>query len=81
MCATAQTVFVILTTLRLRTRPAAESGGGWLFNTFGMAGAGAFKLPSLLVAVVGASTLLLVYHAALRGVRDALFNLDLDNQS
>ncbi|MEF8724981.1 GlsB/YeaQ/YmgE family stress response membrane protein [Candidatus Accumulibacter phosphatis] len=55
--------------------------GGWLFNTFGMAGAGAFKLPGLLVAVVGASTLLLVYHAALRGVRDALFNLDLDNQS
>jgi uncharacterized membrane protein YeaQ/YmgE (transglycosylase-associated protein family) len=46
-----------------------------------MAGAGAFKLPGLLVAVVGASTLLLVYHAALRGVRDALFNLDLDNQS
>jgi hypothetical protein len=47
MCATAQTVFVILTTLRLRTRPAAESGGGWLFNTFGMAGGGGFNLYSL----------------------------------
>ena len=69
MCATAQTVFVILTTLRLRTRPAAESGGGWLFNTFGMAGGGGFNLYSLLVAVVGASVLLLVYHALSRGLR------------
>ncbi len=60
MCATAQTVFVILTTLRLRTRPAAESGGGWLFNTFGMAGGGGFNLYSLWVAVVGASVLLLL---------------------
>ncbi|WP_434735827.1 GlsB/YeaQ/YmgE family stress response membrane protein [Candidatus Accumulibacter meliphilus] len=53
----------------MRTRPAAESGGGWLFNTFGMAGVGGFNLYSLLVAVVGASVLLLVYHAVSRGLR------------
>ena len=43
--------------------------GGWLFNTFGMAGVGGFNLYSLLVAVVGASVLLLVYHAVSRGLR------------
>ena len=43
--------------------------GGWLFNTFGMPGIGGFNLYSLLVAVVGASVLLLVYHAVSRGTR------------
>ena len=40
--------------------------GGWLFNTFGMAGVTGFNLYSLLVAVVGASALLVVYHAVFR---------------
>jgi uncharacterized membrane protein YeaQ/YmgE (transglycosylase-associated protein family) len=43
--------------------------GGWLFNTFGMPGVGGFNLYSLLVAIVGASVLLLVYHAVSRGTR------------
>ena len=42
--------------------------GGWLFNTFGMAGVGGFNLYSLFVAVVGAALLLVVYHAVSRGV-------------
>ena len=40
--------------------------GGWLFNTFGMTGVTGFNLYSLLVAVVGAATLLVVYHALVR---------------
>ena len=40
--------------------------GGWLFNTFGMAGVTGFNLYSLLVAVVGASVLLFAYHALFR---------------
>ena len=40
--------------------------GGWLFNTFGMAGVSGFNLDSLLVAVVGAIVLLVVYHALSR---------------
>jgi uncharacterized membrane protein YeaQ/YmgE (transglycosylase-associated protein family) len=40
--------------------------GGWLFNTFGMAGITGFNLYSLLVAVVGAAALLVVYHAVFR---------------
>jgi uncharacterized membrane protein YeaQ/YmgE (transglycosylase-associated protein family) len=40
--------------------------GGWLFNTFGMAGVTGFNLYSLLVAVVGAAGLLVVYHALFR---------------
>jgi uncharacterized membrane protein YeaQ/YmgE (transglycosylase-associated protein family) len=40
--------------------------GGWLFNTFGMAGVSGFNLYSLLVAVVGAAALLVVYHALFR---------------
>ena len=40
--------------------------GGWLFNTFGMAGVTGFNLYSLLVAVVGAAALLVVYHALFR---------------
>ncbi|HCZ14706.1 MAG TPA: GlsB/YeaQ/YmgE family stress response membrane protein [Candidatus Accumulibacter sp.] len=55
--------------------------GGWFFNTFGMAGVGEINLYSLLVAVVGAIALLVVYHAVLRGIREVLFNVDLDNQS
>ncbi|MCP5228546.1 GlsB/YeaQ/YmgE family stress response membrane protein [Accumulibacter sp.] len=55
--------------------------GGWFFNTFGTAAVGGFKLYSLLVAVVGAGALLLVYHAVLRSLREALFNLDLENES
>jgi len=43
--------------------------GAWLGNSFGMVGVSGFKLYSLLVAVVGASVLLLVYHAVSRGVR------------
>jgi len=40
--------------------------GGWLFNTFGMAGVTGFGLYGLLVAVVGAAALLVVYHALFR---------------
>ncbi|WP_291995673.1 GlsB/YeaQ/YmgE family stress response membrane protein [Candidatus Accumulibacter sp. ACC003] len=55
--------------------------GGWLFNTFAMADVGEFNHYSLYVAVVGASALLLMYHAALREVREALFSVDIENQS
>ena len=37
--------------------------GGWLFNTFGMAGVTGFNIWSLIVAVIGAVLLLVVYHA------------------
>jgi uncharacterized membrane protein YeaQ/YmgE (transglycosylase-associated protein family) len=40
--------------------------GGWVFNTFGMAGVSGLNLYSLLVAVVGATALLVVYHALFR---------------
>jgi uncharacterized membrane protein YeaQ/YmgE (transglycosylase-associated protein family) len=40
--------------------------GASLFNTFGMAGVLGFNLYSLLVAVVGASLLVVVFHAAYR---------------
>jgi uncharacterized membrane protein YeaQ/YmgE (transglycosylase-associated protein family) len=40
--------------------------GGWLFNTFGMAGVTGFNIYSMLVAVVGAVVVLLVYHAITR---------------
>jgi uncharacterized membrane protein YeaQ/YmgE (transglycosylase-associated protein family) len=40
--------------------------GGWLFNTFGMAGVSGLNLYSLLVAVLGAVAVLVVYHAILR---------------
>jgi uncharacterized membrane protein YeaQ/YmgE (transglycosylase-associated protein family) len=40
--------------------------GGWLFNTFGMAGVTGLNLYSLLVAVVGAALLLVVYHVLFR---------------
>ena len=37
--------------------------GGWLFNTFGMAGVTGFNIWSLIVAVIGAVLLLVIYHA------------------
>ena len=40
--------------------------GGWLFNTFGMAGVTGLNLYSLLVAVLGAVVVLVVYHALIR---------------
>jgi uncharacterized membrane protein YeaQ/YmgE (transglycosylase-associated protein family) len=40
--------------------------GGWLFNTFGMAGVSGVNLYSLLVAVLGAVVVLVVYHALMR---------------
>ena len=40
--------------------------GGWLFNTFGMAGVSGLNLYSLLVAVLGAVLVLVVYHALVR---------------
>jgi uncharacterized membrane protein YeaQ/YmgE (transglycosylase-associated protein family) len=36
--------------------------GGWLFNTFGMAGVSGLNIYSLLVAVVGAVVVLVLYH-------------------
>ena len=41
--------------------------GGWLFNTFGMAGVTGLNIWSVLVSVGGAVLFLVVYHA-LRGV-------------
>jgi uncharacterized membrane protein YeaQ/YmgE (transglycosylase-associated protein family) len=40
--------------------------GGYLFQTFGMAGVTGVNLYSILVAVVGAVVVLLVYHALIR---------------
>lgn len=40
--------------------------GGWLFHTFGMAGATGLNLYSLLVAVLGAVVLLVLYHMVFR---------------
>jgi uncharacterized membrane protein YeaQ/YmgE (transglycosylase-associated protein family) len=40
--------------------------GGWLFNTFGMAGVSGLNLYSLLVAVLGAVAVLIVYHLVMR---------------
>jgi uncharacterized membrane protein YeaQ/YmgE (transglycosylase-associated protein family) len=37
--------------------------GGYLFQTFGMAGVSGVNLYSILVAVVGAVVVLVVYHA------------------
>jgi len=41
--------------------------GGWLFNTFGMAGVTGVNLYSIAVAVVGAIVVLFIYHALVRG--------------
>ncbi len=40
--------------------------GGWLFQTFGMAGVTGVNLYSILVAVVGAVVVLFIYHALVR---------------
>jgi uncharacterized membrane protein YeaQ/YmgE (transglycosylase-associated protein family) len=40
--------------------------GGWLFNRFGMAGVSGLNLYSILVAIVGASVFLMVYHMLIR---------------
>lgn len=42
--------------------------GGWIFRALGTAGATGFNVWSLLVAVVGAVTLLLIGHAVRRTV-------------
>jgi uncharacterized membrane protein YeaQ/YmgE (transglycosylase-associated protein family) len=40
--------------------------GGYLFQTFGMAGVTGVNLYSILVAVVGAIVFLVIYHALFR---------------
>ncbi len=40
--------------------------GGFLFQTFGMAGVSGINLYSILVAVVGAIVVLFIYHALIR---------------
>jgi uncharacterized membrane protein YeaQ/YmgE (transglycosylase-associated protein family) len=40
--------------------------GGYLFQTFGMAGVTGFNIYSILVAVVGAVVFLVLYHALFR---------------
>ena len=40
--------------------------GGYLFQTFGMAGVSGVNLYSILVAVVGAVVVLVIYHAIFR---------------
>jgi uncharacterized membrane protein YeaQ/YmgE (transglycosylase-associated protein family) len=40
--------------------------GGYLFQTFGMAGVTGVNLYSILVAVVGAIVFLIIYHALFR---------------
>jgi uncharacterized membrane protein YeaQ/YmgE (transglycosylase-associated protein family) len=40
--------------------------GGYLFQTFGMAGVSGVNLYSILVAVVGAVVVLVLYHAIFR---------------
>ncbi len=42
--------------------------GGYLFQTFGMAGVTGVNLYSILVAVVGAVVVLVIYHAIRRRV-------------
>ena len=43
--------------------------GGWLFNTFGMAGVSGLNLYSVFVAVVGAMVVLVTYHLLVRRAR------------
>jgi uncharacterized membrane protein YeaQ/YmgE (transglycosylase-associated protein family) len=43
--------------------------GGYLFQTFGMAGVTGVNIYSILVAVVGAVVVLFVYHAIFRSPR------------
>ena len=41
--------------------------GGWLFNTFGMAGVSGLNVYSFVVAIVGAIVVLAAYHLVARG--------------
>lgn len=41
--------------------------GGWLFNLVGASGVTGLNLYGVLVAVVGASIILILYHASFRG--------------
>jgi uncharacterized membrane protein YeaQ/YmgE (transglycosylase-associated protein family) len=40
--------------------------GGWLFNTFGMAGVTGLNIYSVLVAIAGAVVFLVIYHLLIR---------------
>ena len=40
--------------------------GGWLFRLFGMSGVTGLNLYSLIVAVLGATVLLFIYHQLIR---------------
>jgi uncharacterized membrane protein YeaQ/YmgE (transglycosylase-associated protein family) len=40
--------------------------GGWLFNTFGMAGVTGLNIYSMVVAALGAIVVLVLYHALFR---------------
>ncbi len=40
--------------------------GGWLFNAFGMRGVSGLNLYSMVVATIGASVVLVLYHVVLR---------------
>jgi uncharacterized membrane protein YeaQ/YmgE (transglycosylase-associated protein family) len=40
--------------------------GGWLFNSFGVAGVTGLNIYSLMVAVIGAILVLVIYHAFTR---------------
>jgi uncharacterized membrane protein YeaQ/YmgE (transglycosylase-associated protein family) len=42
--------------------------GGWLFNLFGMQGITGLNVYSVIVAVIGASVFLVVYHAIRRRI-------------
>jgi uncharacterized membrane protein YeaQ/YmgE (transglycosylase-associated protein family) len=41
--------------------------GGWLFNAVGASGVTGLNLYSVLVAIIGASIILILYHASFRG--------------
>jgi uncharacterized membrane protein YeaQ/YmgE (transglycosylase-associated protein family) len=43
--------------------------GGWLFRAFGMSGVSGLNLYSALVAIIGATLVLLAYHAIFRSSR------------
>jgi uncharacterized membrane protein YeaQ/YmgE (transglycosylase-associated protein family) len=43
--------------------------GGWLFRVFGMSGVSGINIYSAVVAIIGATVVLLAYHAIFRGLR------------
>ena len=43
--------------------------GGWLFHIFGMSGVTGLNLYSMVVATIGAATVLVVYHGLFRSTR------------